>query len=213
MRYIRFLKTPRIIVDTKKKHTEPTISCLITIASDLGDTFLPCNVKLYVHLLPGKGNDCLQVSDCQWRGEAGMRELPISIPYRGYPSKGPFRLRIGVQNQNSLDDLRQLSKTDSWRGVVSATSAEFSEKLQAEKLVERGFVGGASGDARIMILEETGNSIARHLWDAGVATASMIGYRDLVKSDAPLAEVLDNRGGKKHLRILELGAGCGIVSV
>lgn len=59
--------------------------------------------------------------------------------------------------------------------------------------------------------EELGESIARHLWDAGVITASFLGDKcgnaDAISSVFPIAS------DKDHIRVLELGCGIGVLGI
>jgi hypothetical protein len=59
------------------------------------------------------------------------------------------------------DEYKKLS-CGGWRGVVSAWSAPFDLERECVKLVERRFVSLEQREVRIW--EETGESIARHLW-------------------------------------------------
>lgn len=160
MRYIRFLKTPRVVTEknTAKKH----VNCLITITSDLGDSFLPYDIQLSAELLScGQKDDRIVV----WRSvewAAGMRTLSISIPLpKSHAPSSQLRVRVGQLPQGPYDDYATLSHKDA-RGVVSAWSPPFTSTSEAAKLVERRLQ--LSEDSQISIWEETGESIARHLW-------------------------------------------------
>jgi hypothetical protein len=169
MRYIRFLKTPRVVVDKKTAKSE--VHCLITIASDLGDSFLPYDVQLSAELYactkdPAddpevtryKTGDVLVWGSVQWTG--GMRSLSITLPLRKSQASS-FQLRVGVEPRKVHDDYASLSEPGA-RGVVSAWSAAFASQAEAPKLVERRFV--LPTGKSINVWEETGESIARHLW-------------------------------------------------
>lgn len=165
MRYIRFLKTPRIV--REKGSAKTHISCLITITSDLGDSFLPYDVTLAVELL-----HVLQENDeenvvvwktVQWVG--GMRSLAITLPIGRSHKAWPLRVRIGVEPKSRYDDIESLLQNEDFRGVVSAWSGliDPTSGLEvAERFVQRRFDVGAN--LPLYISEETGESIARHLW-------------------------------------------------
>jgi hypothetical protein len=161
MRYIRFLKTPRIV--TEKASAKRHVYCLITITSDLGDSFLPYNVQLSAELVsPQHHGQVLVWRTVQWT--AGMRTLPISLPLTRAGAALPLCVRVGVEPKAAQDDYSRLSDEDS-RGVVSAWSAGFSASAgssEAVKLVERRFQ--LSSTHTVSLWEETGESIARHLW-------------------------------------------------
>jgi hypothetical protein len=176
MRYIRFLKTPRIVHE--KNSSRAHISCLITITSDLGDSFLPYEVTLATELLYIEEQDVPkdEMSKKISRDEkvflrksfkwtSRLRTLPISLPLSKSHASWPLRVRIGVDSKSTGDDFGELVQEERWRGVVSAWSGIINateNAMEAEKFVERRFDVGENEP--LCVLEETGESIARHLW-------------------------------------------------
>lgn len=180
MRYVRFLKTPRVVHDKHLKAAH--VSCLITITSDLGDSFLPYPLSLSAELLqnepetgtatdPGcaltkieelaRTDKVITWRTIQWT--EGMRSLNVTIPLsRNYKRKGPLVVRIGTEPKSRCDELGKLLLPES-RGVVSVWSAPFNLRDESCVLrtVERRFLVGTRVHC---ILEETGESIARHVW-------------------------------------------------
>ena len=160
MRYIRFLKTPRIV--TQKGTSSRHLHCLITITSDLGDSFLPYDIELAAELLvcADHGEYVAVWRTVQWTG--GMRSLPITLPLpKSQVPSSLLRVRVGVEAKKTHDEYPALSEQDA-RGVVSAWSPSFTSDTAAAKLVERRFK--LPNEPTINIWEETGESIARHLW-------------------------------------------------
>lgn len=161
MRYVRFLKTPRIAA--AKNSQRKDVTCLVTITSDLGDSFLPNDVQLCAQLLlcTPVEEHVLVWTTVQWT--SGMRSLSIAIPLPKHHAlaSSSLRVRIGTEPGNSYDDYAALAEEDV-RGVVSATSPAFTLDKEAPKLAERRF--RLSNDSNLCIWEETGESIARHLW-------------------------------------------------
>jgi hypothetical protein len=161
MRYVRFLKSPRVVTDkgTSRRH----VHCLITITSDLGDSFLPYDIQLAAELSATTDvtQEILLVwSTVQWT--AGMRSLPITFPLPKSQSSLPkLRVRVGGEPKRTHDDFAAISEQDA-RGVVSAWSPPFTSNENAVKLVERRFK--LPDGPIVSIWEETGESIARHLW-------------------------------------------------
>lgn len=93
--------------------------------------------------------------------EAGSRQKQIMM--------GPFTANmVGTGDANFkaqvLDIGEDRLKTDQAPLVVAAFSTPFKKSQGAEKLVERQFYVGDERRTRFKIWEETGNSIARHLW-------------------------------------------------
>lgn len=185
MRYIRFLKPPHVVHN--KTCPSSHVACLITITSDLGDSFLPHSLTLYGELIqdvryasevglgPGHGSDTQSpASDSslscdnvkawktfQWK--AGMRSLPITLPLsRNYGQDVALVVRIGAEPKADFDDFHRMLLEDS-PGVVSVWSAPFNVARGAPvaRTVERRY-RIASRTHRIY--EETGESISRHVW-------------------------------------------------
>jgi hypothetical protein len=161
MRYVRFLKAPRVVAE--KGTGKSQISCLITITSDLGDSFLPYDLELSAELLSSQPSEEIKV----WRTmhwTAGMRSLPITFPLPKTRTPSKLRVRVGTEPKSTHDTLDKLFEEGTC-GVVSAWSSEFdpsSRASEAEKLVERRF--DIFKGPVVSIYEETGESIARHLW-------------------------------------------------
>ena len=157
MRYIRLVQPPRIArLKTSHRHE---LRCLATLTSDLGDSFLPHDVQLSAELLLAHGH-VLVWRTVQWT--SGMRSLSIAIPLpQALAPSSLLRVRIGAEPHKLHDEYSALAEKDAC-GVVSAWSAPFALHAGAEKLVERRFK--LSDDSTLSIWEETGESIARHLW-------------------------------------------------
>lgn len=164
MRYVRFLKTPRIVAEkgTNRSH----VYCLITITSDLGDSFFPYDAELVAELIKPKPDFHSEDDEILvWRAvawSAGMRTLAITLPLKKSYASSPLRVRVGIEHKAQYDTFDALSQADS-QGIVSAWSAEFNSNgaKEAVKLVERRF---KVAQRVISVWEETGESIARHLW-------------------------------------------------
>jgi hypothetical protein len=157
MRYIRFLKPPRL--NPTKDPSKTSLSFLITITSDLGDTFLPYDVGLTAELCASPSGKPWIMKPVQW--SAGMRSLSITLSLDSSRDYGSVQVRVGVGRNMGADEYSKLSGGE-WRGVVSAWSAPFDLGKECMKLVERRFV--SSKRREVGIWEETGESIARHLW-------------------------------------------------
>ncbi|KAF7442694.1 Methyltransf-16 multi-domain protein [Pyrenophora tritici-repentis] len=208
MRYVRFLKTPRIL--SEKGTSRPHLHCLITITSDLGDSFLPYDIKLAAELLACTNTDQHVVvvwKTVQW--SSGMRSLPITLPLpSSYLPSSLLRVKIGLDPKQPHDEYAALLERDA-QGVVSAWSPPFTQHVAAVKLVERRFK--LPNEPTISIWEETGESIARHLWDAGITLSCQL--TDLKDPNTDMARALLPTPPTSTFRILELGTGCGMVGI
>ena len=150
--YIRFLKPPKL--DTKTGNTR----ALITITTDLGDDFYPANLTLYAVII----TDYREEPMTEWHTvlwKKGMRTAWIELGK--LPSRGPKFMRLLVSTQCTevadtvlLNDLPE---------ILSARSDTFGwDDPQAGNKIERRYKT-AQGEGR-SIYEETGESIARHIW-------------------------------------------------
>src|SRR5690242_14583302 len=161
MRYVRFLKTPRI--QPEKGSQRSQVYCLVSITSDLGDSTLPYDADLVAELISAErdlqGHGILVARSIRWT--AGLRTLAVTLPLKSLHTSASLRVRIGTKPKASHDTLEELSQVDS-QGIVSAWSAPFSSDggKEAVKLVERRF---SIAHRTIRVWEETGESIARHL--------------------------------------------------
>lgn len=157
--YIRFLKTPRFVKARSREN--PTAQATITITSDLGDQFYAGNLSLIVRVLRDGDHGGAKAKALPWKN--GMRALPFSIFLDNSDDNywKPRRLQVSedlaVANPLSLNELPR---------VVSGLSATFNDydERQAEKRVERQFSLDGFGVCDLRIWEETGESIARHIW-------------------------------------------------
>lgn len=158
MRYIRFLKTPRVVIGTNASKGE--VQCLITITSDLGDSFLPYDAQLSAELLSSQAPDQVLVwKTIQWT--SGRRNVPLVFPLPKSHASSNLRVRVGIEPKATYDEYDKLS--DDQPSIVSAWSADFHTSAEAVKLVERRFLISPAAPI-VSIWEETGESIARHLW-------------------------------------------------
>ncbi|PWY86105.1 hypothetical protein BO70DRAFT_221075 [Aspergillus heteromorphus CBS 117.55] len=211
--YIRFLKTPRLL---KQKPGSVSVSALICITTDLGDAFLAQDVDLLLTLGLNDSGKVLYQEPLNWK--AGKRELPITLgPFSANLAQQAIVLSVtaaGLKKPRSSSPDRLLD-TSNLPLVISAWSAPFGgpHSLVSEKLVERRF--GPKDRLGLRIWEETGNSIARHIWDAAIA--SVIYLQRIIAGDpavsAPLLQGLLQGQRTSPLHVLELGSGCGIVGI
>ena len=152
MYYIRFLKTPRL--DTFKS----TVRALITVTTDLGDDFYPGELEVYTTITTvDQGRDC----SSSWhtiRWTAGMRSAWIEIHVTLLPSK---LLRLFVATKQSLSP-REL-RLECMPEVLCVRSDTFGRRqTDASRWIERRWRTPHNGD--VSIYEETGESIACHVW-------------------------------------------------
>ncbi|KAJ5170464.1 uncharacterized protein N7500_003247 [Penicillium coprophilum] len=215
--YVRFLKTPRI----QQQKGSPYLSALICITTDLGDSFFAEDVDLKV-IVRNHSSHVLIEKKAKWN--ASDRELAITLgPLPSNLVQQSMVLTVQVPNPPGYS----IPQYPPIPLVVGATSASFGpQSTPAEKLVQRQIQYSGREKVPIQIWEETGNSIARHIWDAGLATVTYLHMIcDNVKKSArndskkgtepqiPALERVLSINRDEPLQVVELGAGCGIVGI
>ena len=161
MRYIRFLKPPRV--------ERNTLKTLITITSDLGETFLPDDVTLAATLRSDDPEgDIYLRKTLKWRG--GMRSLPIVFDLAFADLDWPVRVHVGTKGSPNSDHFEKHHNAEppsiisAWSGLIDVPKGI----NEAEKKVERRFT--PLSNRTLSIWEETGESIACHLWYSSSAS-------------------------------------------
>ncbi|KAJ6168336.1 hypothetical protein N7497_001179 [Penicillium chrysogenum] len=215
--YVRFLKIPRI----QQQKGSTYLSALICITTDLGDSFLAEDVDLM--MIAENSSGVTFQKSTKWN--ASNRELAITLgPLPSHLAQQSMVLTVQVPHPSG----HLIPQYPPIPLVVAATSAPFGPRsTPAENLVQRRIQYSGCEPFPMKIWEETGNSIARHIWDvardAGLATVTYlhmirenIRRNDKSKSTEPkipaLKRVLSSPR-RKPLQVVELGAGCGIAGI
>ena len=147
--YIRFLKPPKI---DQKGH----VRALITITTDLGDGFYPDDLTLHATITSNE-NWMSEWQILKWKG--GMRTLWIDIA--NVDVNLPVDLRLVVNCETSVEgNCVSLENMPEILGVWSGTFGK--SKSQAGDTIQRRFRTDSTVEK--IIIEETGESIARHIW-------------------------------------------------
>jgi hypothetical protein len=175
MHYIRFLKSPRLV-----PNSPAVLSAKITVTTDLGESFLRANVALLVELESedGKILHSPKPREFAWKGTEGMRSLDISLPIPMSKDKEPageyVKMLVRPKNAKhamvSFEDVLSATYVDGdcEGGIVAVRS--MSTDIRPSPNRQKKAVGGMAervfthGDKKIRIFEETGESIARHIW-------------------------------------------------
>jgi hypothetical protein len=165
MRYIRFLKVPKI--------QGKSINAVVTITSDLGETFLAEDAFLSATLRSSDPDgDIYLRKSLRWKG--GMRALPLSFEAENCDLDWPVRVHVSVKNAPQLDCFEKQYNAAGLPGIISAWSDILDPPRnirEASRTVERRFTP-LSGRT-LSMWEETGESIARHLWCVVCYTRSL----------------------------------------
>jgi hypothetical protein len=155
--YIRFLKPPKHVGSSSR--SSGSVKAVIAVTTDLGDAFFDDTVELEAEMFTDDKapHQILSRKKVYWR--AGDRAVPIELALPD-PSRGrALKLRVS-QDGRSYTPLR----VDSMPEIVAATSDSFSHArgVPAQRHVARSLDLGQNGI--LMVWEETGESIARHVW-------------------------------------------------
>ena len=214
MHYIRFLKAPK--AEIQKGWV--TVRTLITITTDLGDDFLAAELLVYAHLIRDgdeamkEKRSVLATTSSIWK--PGLRAIWLVIlrlPI--FALKDPVRMLISTNSEYVRHLQVQEPALNHLPKIFHAWSEPFDlTDKGVMKWVERRLA--TSETVTLRIYEEMGESIARHVWDAGIVLVAFIYDILLLPSsyDAghPFAARLQMLSGP---RVIELGSGCGIVGL
>lgn len=218
MHYIRFLKVPKLQPrdPSKARAAAPTVSAVITVTTDLGDDFLAEDVELDVSVLRLDGHAQLSGGRVQWR--AGMRAVPVSVDLKGAERWEACAMRVVARGTDVVQSVElvgdSLFAMPAIYGVDSDRIALSGTVAQAERRLLRKVGGG--GEKCVAVWEEAGESIARHVWDAGVTLASLLLMPGELSStwcsDETVAQLLHSKR-TAPIHIIELGCGSGVVGL
>ncbi|KAI2616930.1 putative methyltransferase-domain-containing protein [Hypomontagnella submonticulosa] len=223
MHYIRLLRPAKFDASDRRR---PIISLLITITTDLGDSFLYPDepVDLVVSADGPNGESvALPKSDQSPSWAAGMRVLDIKIPVKPQLKKDGVTCTVKIHPATQPLPSGVLRSSDAlpWHGTKGSPA---SQGLIMPAVVEmvKGVCSPVSfrtlhlntGSQRedqlnLDLEEDIGESIARHIWDAGVVTACFLA--DICRSNESIRDVLPIK--KDNFAVIELGSGVGILGI
>ncbi|KAJ0119603.1 uncharacterized protein J7T55_013806 [Diaporthe amygdali] len=235
MHYIRLMRPPSLDKEQKLK-------LVLTITTDLGDSFLcpdePVPISVYLTRNPLENSDetpaiCLTPrkagkSGTSWK--SGMRVLKLDLPVpdkifkrskKTLPPKGKMPSICIVASDDIVDLPTAADIPFDSKGRIVTLESEFpwrSEDTQQTFESLRRFAL-TEGDF-LRIDERIGESIDRHVWDAGVVTMGLLlnmcqdGTSKHKWDRTPLLRELLRSVTPTHpLNVIELGCGVGILGV
>ena len=150
--YVRFLKPPKLDIH------KGVVRALVTVTTDLGDDFYPGDLTIHAVIVTEEREETIT----KWRTllwKKGMRSVWIDIGTLAPRATKSMRLFVSSQCTVAADTvlLNELPE------ILSARSDAFGwDHPQASDKIERRYKT-AHGEERA-IYEETGESIARHIW-------------------------------------------------
>ncbi len=174
MHYIRFLKAPRVLPNALGM-----VTAKITLTTDLGESFLTEDIALLVGLEDGSGRPKQgPVKEYLWRGAQGVRSLEVMAPIAGRVNVVRMFVRPKADGHNveSFESVlapgSSSGSSEDLGGIVAVRSMAIDAKGKmsiGSGLAERVFTSKSGSSAtQVHIWEETGESIARHIWYAAL---------------------------------------------
>ncbi|PSR89038.1 putative methyltransferase-domain-containing protein [Coniella lustricola] len=206
MHYIRLLRPPSLDETTR------LLKLVLTITTDLGDSFLCPDepVLIAVYLVTDSIVITKNISRSVW--SAGMRvlKLDLSLPAQAVTNIAeiPF---------DTTGRILGLSVSFPSPGAETRYTAVRELAIHTQK---NGDCDLKEDEVVLQIAEEIGESIDRHVWDAGVVTTGLI--LDMCGFNAtgcdrwcnmPLLRGLLTSAAKRPLNVIELGCGVGILGI
>ncbi|KAK3381720.1 putative methyltransferase-domain-containing protein [Podospora didyma] len=226
MHYVRLLRLPSVEQASRNQY----LSIVLTITTDLGDSFLspaePIDISViaaYTALKDGQRVllplNLTPSNAPKWR--AGMRALKIDIAMPPQPIE-TVQIRPSNRQLTALGAFDIYPPRPAGQGLIVAAYADIPLPHKSPPFVCFRSLRLSSAEAApgsvLQVEEDIGDSIARHIWDAGILTVSLIAdmcLRTTTRATgAPLpalAGVLRRQEGA--LNILELGCGIGTLGV
>ncbi|KAL8714679.1 MAG: hypothetical protein Q9220_001628 [cf. Caloplaca sp. 1 TL-2023] len=193
---IRFLKYP-YLVRAELPADSVILKTKITITTDLGESFYPGNVCVYVFIARDTAAPT-RLGTVHWKSGNRILEIEMSVSLGFFSGDGEPRFHFTCNQSGDLDVLQ----IDRLPEIISAWTDKFPNIIESDgSEVLRRF---RIPDGRISeIYEATRETIAHHIWDGGlVLTAWLLSCPEQLKKSIG-----------ECCTILELGTGCGIVSL
>ncbi|KAF8216451.1 putative methyltransferase-domain-containing protein [Mycena galopus ATCC 62051] len=192
--YISFLRPPPTTCSN-------AISITPQIANDLRtELFEGVQDIYYSWLSMATGDETKPVKLTTWRGQSSAyKEIPVPLPRTS--TNGVWRLVLG---SGSSSTVRLDAESTLPLGVMSMPillgKAQSKGKAKLQDQIERVYSFGE--DKRVIITEQTSFDLDKKIWDSGIGLSSWLVQHPPSFLSSP-----------EPLRILELGAGTGIVSI
>ncbi|KAB8336766.1 hypothetical protein FH972_021075 [Carpinus fangiana] len=213
MYYIRFLKQP-LAGNISNQYL--TLNAVITLTSDLGETTFPEDAQLRAYLtIDGSHNDeKIAKESVTWTASAYSLPIHISFSIKQLRKQTSFRVKIepeqGCRGTIEGDDhalvLPHLLPT------ISAPFKPLEKSSVADSLAQRPIpLYGTSSP--LAVWEDTGPSIDRHVWDAGIGICGLLSRLLNEPTPAHLPSLATIIRKRSTLRAIELGTGVGLVGI
>jgi hypothetical protein len=165
MHYIRFLKSPRIVSVGRER----ALVAKITVTTDVG---------ILVDVVAEDGESLLGPGkEYVWKGREGMRSLEVSLSMQKVRKVPTVKMVVAAKGEQYVDSFEgilgindKMRTVENQGRIVTVRSMEIdvqSGQPTGTGMAERVFSSSIrNGGTEIHIWEETGESIARHIWYA-----------------------------------------------
>ncbi|KAM3550238.1 hypothetical protein MY1884_008347 [Beauveria asiatica] len=228
MHYIRLLRPPNVT-----RQAGLHLQLLFTITTDLGDSFLQPDVPLDLQITAeiNESSNLITINlankgQVMWQSGMRVAKPKVAIPRPlqvALGSGSKISICISASKEMSADGVTSIlshAENGQGQGQIMPVWVALSSSNQGADVSTRRILLDDAGPSRYLVRveEEIGESIARHIWDAGVlAMCSIAGAYlcpDLECSQQTLPRTIRTTlSSKSSVNILELGCGVGIFGV
>ncbi|EJT78685.1 hypothetical protein GGTG_03784 [Gaeumannomyces tritici R3-111a-1] len=236
MHYIRILRPPSFVASSARGDAQ--LQLLLTITTDLGESFLyplqpvDLDVVLYLHgSVEEKGGIKLPVAKgentLRWTAGSRVLKTKVNLPPQASSSARLSRAVVCVRPlERRLSASSAADVLSSSCGLIMplyvAPRSNHPEETMALRRLRIPEDAAEASPLCVEVEEELGESIARHVWDAGVYVAVLLtkicsssssssSYSNDEKSCMPALEKI--LGSREKLDVLEIGSGVGILGI
>jgi hypothetical protein len=183
------------------------LKAVVTVTTDLGETFYPDQLELIatIRSVEDDGEIYLR-KKIEWTSSA--RSAAITFDLSRQDIEWPACVHVGVRNApRDTGFLPPIS--DVWSGSLNPTKGQFESGWRVERRFE------STAERSLSLLEDAGDSIARHLWDGSQALAQHIDQtiNSTNLNTLPLLEYVLVSATYRRTNVIELGCGCGTVGI
>lgn len=197
----------------------------ITITTDLSDAFLTPDVPVDLVIIgASQGHAPIPVNLTPSRipkWQAGMRALKFDVPFPSKPVIKTIQIRPANRNITALTT-SDIYPGPSGQGLILPVYADLlatgDTKLHVcFRSLRLPQPDGSAAVNTLQVEEEMGESMARHIWDGGLTTVSLVADLCLSPTSGekrkPLPILSSILQQDAPLNIIELGCGVGILGV
>ena len=182
------------------------VTAVLAVTTDLGDDFYAKDLSLIARLVGGQTPQKIFAEGTfSWQGHLRALKIVLHCPSKN----AACEVRLHVTSYAT--ELQQGQKSVPYLLDVWSAPFRLADKGRAELMVERRLT--LPNGSKLRILEQTEESIARHIWDASLGFLQYFERAGLGIDKASAFHKLVSQKKAKPLRVIELGAGCGIVGI